>query len=252
MSVKDKIKILFYPEPVRTGAKVFDYCESLGFETTNYINAEGITAVFFNHPNPQCIYQPDNDLLELSKKHRVYNINCNNTRKSYVADIHLKVFGYNASVGKKFKGKMVRKSDLQYKRCEVIVSKYSYARHLHYMKFINTYSNGYYSNFRVPYYDGAIPCVVQIKKKDPFDRKSKTKLVIKKPSFWFSPEEIKKIRQFCVAMGLDYGEIDVLRDKNDKRIYIIDVNDKPGMGIMGKSQKVRDIFTEGFKQMILR
>jgi glutathione synthase/RimK-type ligase-like ATP-grasp enzyme len=40
----------------------------------------------------------------------------------------------------------------------------------------------------------------------------------------FSPAEINLIIKFCDAMGLDFGAIDVMRDKHDGRIYIVDVN----------------------------
>jgi hypothetical protein len=43
----------------------------------------------------------------------------------------------------------------------------------------------------------------------------------------FSHLEIKKINEFCRQIGMDYGELDVLRDKDSGRIYIIDSNNTP-------------------------
>ncbi|MGF9764980.1 hypothetical protein AAII07_59015 [Microvirga sp. 0TCS3.31] len=40
----------------------------------------------------------------------------------------------------------------------------------------------------------------------------------------FSAEEVSRIISFSRAMGLDYGELDILRDRTDGRIYIVDVN----------------------------
>lgn len=40
----------------------------------------------------------------------------------------------------------------------------------------------------------------------------------------FSREELEKITKFCDAMGLDFGALDVMRDKVSNRIYIVDVN----------------------------
>ena len=116
-----KQKLLFYPENVRKGSKVFAYCQWLGIENTDDINTDGIIAVFFNHPNPDCIYPKDDVLIELSKKYKVYNFHCNNTRKSHVAKIHKKVFGYNADVDKNYTGRVFRKSELQYQRNEEIL-----------------------------------------------------------------------------------------------------------------------------------
>jgi glutathione synthase/RimK-type ligase-like ATP-grasp enzyme len=42
-----------------------------------------------------------------------------------------------------------------------------------------------------------------------------------------SPEEVERIIRFCRRMGLDYGELDVLRHRDDGRIYIVDVNTTP-------------------------
>jgi hypothetical protein len=43
----------------------------------------------------------------------------------------------------------------------------------------------------------------------------------------FSEKEIHAIRQFCFLMGLDYGELDILRHHPDGRIYVVDVNKTP-------------------------
>ena len=48
----------------------------------------------------------------------------------------------------------------------------------------------------------------------------------------FSAAEQQRILAFCHEMRLDFGELDVLRDDDDGRIYIIDANKTPaGMGI---------------------
>ena len=45
-----------------------------------------------------------------------------------------------------------------------------------------------------------------------------------------------KIAHFCEAMGLDFGAVDVMRDKHDGRIYVVDVN-KTCMPVLCLSQK---------------
>lgn len=39
--------------------------------------------------------------------------------------------------------------------------------------------------------------------------------------------EIALCQRFCRVMGLDYGELDILRDGKEGRIYIVDANDTP-------------------------
>lgn len=55
----------------------------------------------------------------------------------------------------------------------------------------------------------------------------------------FSNDEISHITQFCKAIGLDFGAIDVMRDKHDGRIYIVDVNKTcmPVLSLKIKEQK---------------
>ncbi|RYF95583.1 MAG: hypothetical protein EON95_00795 [Caulobacteraceae bacterium] len=48
------------------------------------------------------------------------------------------------------------------------------------------------------------------------------------PEAVFSPLELEAIAAFCRDMGLDWGGLDILRDK-DGRIYVVDVN-KTDMG----------------------
>ncbi|MGB0906947.1 MAG: hypothetical protein ACPGVT_05590 [Maricaulaceae bacterium] len=40
----------------------------------------------------------------------------------------------------------------------------------------------------------------------------------------FSTLERTRIKTFCKTIGLDFGAIDIMRDKSDGRIYIVDVN----------------------------
>ena len=44
------------------------------------------------------------------------------------------------------------------------------------------------------------------------------------PEAHFSPEERTLISQFCQKMKLDWGGLDILRDAEDNKIYIVDVN----------------------------
>ena len=101
-----------------------------------------------------------------------------------------------------------------------------------YEKLINNeVENGLVQDMRVPIFRKTIP-FVYLKYRPMEDRlvdRSHTlsKTVIVKVSAVLTEEEVGKIHQFCEKMGLDYGEIDVLRDRDDKKIYIVDVNNDP-------------------------
>lgn len=52
----------------------------------------------------------------------------------------------------------------------------------------------------------------------------------------FSAQEQENILAFCAAMHVDFGALDILRDKHDGRIYIVDIN-KTGMPVLMLSIK---------------
>ena len=51
-----------------------------------------------------------------------------------------------------------------------------------------------------------------------------TSCELREPEDVFSSTELDRIARFCARMQLDWGGLDILRDRNDGRIYIVDVN----------------------------
>jgi len=243
-------KILFYPNNVRKGGKVWAYCKWLGIENVTKAYKEGILAAFFTHPNPDCLYPKDKEIIKISKQFKVFNLDFNNAQKDYIYKVHKEIFGYNADIPEDYEGKIVRKSIFQYRKKETFVNKVIPVKNFTHMKFINTYKDGYHVDMRVPYFDGDIPIVVLKKKLTPFERKVEIESVEVKKCF--SSEEIFLIKEFCREINLDYGELDVLRDNKDGMIYVIDVNDKPALGFLQRSEYLREIFTQSFKKMIMK
>jgi len=47
------------------------------------------------------------------------------------------------------------------------------------------------------------------------------------PDAVFSVEELALILKLCNRMGLDYGELDIIRNRDNDRIYVLDVNNTP-------------------------
>jgi len=67
----------------------------------------------------------------------------------------------------------------------------------------------------------------------------------------FSQEEIKGISRFTNSIGLDFGEIDVLRDNDNGKIYITDVNDiAGGKGKLAGMEDVKDRYVYELKRML--
>jgi len=73
---------------------------------------------------------------------------------------------------------------------------------------------------------GRKPVVVFVKKKPATARFSiqNTSVVVKAPEDVFSAAEIAQLCTFCETMQLDWGGLDVLRERESGRLYVVDVN----------------------------
>jgi len=70
------------------------------------------------------------------------------------------------------------------------------------------------------------PIVVFLKKKPASARFSiqNTSVDVKRPDEVFSRADVAQIEKFCDAMQLDWAGLDVLRERESGRLYIVDVN----------------------------
>lgn len=75
--------------------------------------------------------------------------------------------------------------------------------------------------------------VVQVyKKRRPVERRfanANSEVTLAEPAAVFTAVERAMISRFCTAMGLDWGGVDVLRDRDSGELWIVDVN-KTDMG----------------------
>lgn len=73
---------------------------------------------------------------------------------------------------------------------------------------------------------GRKPVVVFVKQKPAAARFSiqNTSVVVKSPADVFSPAELAQLEHFCAVMQLDWGGLDVLREHESGRLYVVDVN----------------------------
>jgi hypothetical protein len=78
---------------------------------------------------------------------------------------------------------------------------------------------------------GGKPVVVFIKRREVTKRflNTNSEVLLRTPEEVFSPAELDQIAAFTREIGLDWGGVDVLRDRNDGKLYIVDAN-KTDMG----------------------
>ena len=78
---------------------------------------------------------------------------------------------------------------------------------------------------RVPIVGGIIPCVLFKTRNRGLRFTSKNRSIqIVSPLKYLTEQECQKIITYCRYIGLELGEIDILRSQEDGKIYIIDVN----------------------------
>ncbi len=89
---------------------------------------------------------------------------------------------------------------------------------------------GLVEDFRTPTIGGKPICVF-IKRRAVSERfaNANSEVELRTPEECFSAAEMERIADFCARMGLDWGGLDILRDRSDGRLYIVDAN-KTDMG----------------------
>jgi len=159
------------------------------------------------------------------------NHRVNDISKEHVTDIFEAVFKYSLRIDPAaFKGPAIKKSNANGMHdgviieCPVDVTKGE--PNFVYQRLIDSTFDGVTSeDLRVAYVLGEIALVYH--KKKPLNDRFGTQYLsvdVKSAADVFFNEEIGLIIKFCEKMGLDFGALDIMRDKHDGRIYIVDVN----------------------------
>lgn len=162
------------------------------------------------------------------------NFGCNDISKSRVSAAFEKASGESLSVDPTtFKGRMVEKSEMNAAHdgrilegpLEAPVEGKSYQRLID-----NEIPGGLVEDLRCCLVGGK-PVVV-FRKRRPLERRflnENVEVLLDEPRNCYSPDEIRVIEAFAAEIGLDWGGVDVLRDRATGKIFIVDAN-KTDMG----------------------
>jgi len=161
------------------------------------------------------------------------NGDCTDISKTHVASVFQDIFGYNLALDPQVAtGRFLEKDeangvhDASIHDAPCAQQPGRVYQHL----IDNKTADGTVLDYRCPTVYGGIPLVFL--KERPVDQRFanlNTRVRLATAEDCFSAEEIAQISEFCAAMHLDWGELDILRDAADGRIYIVDVN-KTDMG----------------------
>ena len=198
----------------------------------------------------------DSQLRDLAEDTEVINMNCLDISKKHVDTTFGQIFGYSTMLDPRtHHGVLVEKSNLNGKHDGHILEGPVHAagENRFYQKLIdNRTGDGYVVDIRVPVFKNEIPFVF-LKYKPLDDRFGlSVKAELTRIDEVCSRDEIEKCLHFCRQMGLDYGELDMGRDRNDGRLYILDVNNTPTIHYAGYTLRERrwilDRLTRAFEK----
>lgn len=163
---------------------------------------------------------------------RAFNYGCVDITKSRVAEVFAEVFGYPLALDPEAgAGLAVEKGEgngLHDGRVVQLPMRPRTGRT--YQRLIDNIENGLAVDLRTPFVGGR-PVVVFLKRRRLEDRfaNHNCSVGMARPRDVFSDDEIEKLGVFCRAMRLDWGGLDILRDRTSGRLYVVDVN-KTDMG----------------------
>lgn len=178
-------------------------------------------------------YHGIRSILQIKDPAIFINSACVNISKSLVGKLNESIFGYPLDVDPiSFTGYAVCKSDDNATHDGEIIScpitEDKVRREKVYNVLIDNTECGFAVDFRVPFAMGF--CGFFYEKKRPIANRFANKnssVMIRKIEDEFSDDELNSIEKFFTEIGLDYGEIDVLRDNRTGKLFIVDVAKTP-------------------------
>ena len=179
-------------------------------------------------------------LEPFEKQEAAINWRCTDVSKNHVSRVFADVFGYDLLVDPTtYVGRVVKKSDRNATHdgevIECPIAAEDVTPGYVYQKAIDNRrvdADGFYE-YRVPVLGRTLP--VAYVKYRPLDAQFKAfdGVDVVAPDSVLSETEQRQILAFTEAMGMEYGELDVLRDRGDGRIYVVDANDTPSGPVRG-------------------
>ena len=218
--------ILCYPQRPKPLHSFYSICHALGLTITSDPRKSSVAVMHFEDAT---VRAEDPVLGERGKYTKVINGACNDIGKEKVEDVFSHVFGYGMRIDPRtFNGPCVQKSnrnaanDGQIVECPREPEK-GYV----YQKLIDTQEGDMAVDMRLSIFNDKLP-LAYLRYKHISDRFRNTKKSVRVPvQDILSEDEQRTIIRFCQMLGLDYGELDLIREKSDGKLYIVDANNTP-------------------------
>jgi hypothetical protein len=222
-------KLFAYPHYPSRGSTLYKIGNQLGYNVSNKLSGNIEAVVYWEY----LTYREEYALMEdIEPNIRVVNLNSRDISKVFVDEVHNRVFGYSTIVNPlEYNGQIVKKNDINAKHDgEILQGPLKEVEDgFIYQKLIdNTHGDNLVMDYRVPIVNKTLDFIyLKYRNQSVRFTNSTQKTDLVGINEVFSDSEIEYIDAFCRKIKLDYGELDILRDKNDGKIYIVDVNNTP-------------------------
>jgi hypothetical protein len=222
-------KLFAYPHYPSRGSTLYKIGNQLGYNVSNKLSGNIEAVVYWEY----LTFREEFELMEdVEPNIRVVNLNSRDISKIFVDEVHNIVFGYSTIIDPlEYDGQIVKKNDINAKHDGEIIQgpiKEIEEGYIYQMLIDNSHKEDLVMDYRVPVVKTTLDFVyLKYRNKSVRFTNSTQKTDVVDINQVFSESEIEYIDAFCRRMKLDYGELDILRDKNSGKIYIVDVNNTP-------------------------
>lgn len=216
-----QLRVAFTPEAPRYFHAAYLLCERLNVD----IVPDGDADVIFHWADVTVREDPPPDLDPRAINARVRDIS-----KRHVSEVHAQVFGYDLQP-EPGDTEVVEKSDANATHDGRVVERPSGAAGTVVERLIdNRLDEHLVTDFRVSVLDGRIVCTLQRYRpiSARFSHSGNVVTVVVETDGAFDPDEQARLVGMCKAMGADWADLDVLRDRSSGRLYVVDVNPTRG------------------------
>lgn len=223
LGLAPRLTVLCHPAVPSPHQVLYKVCAASGFRITGDPEAPHDVAFHTMKTRGAC---------RLPASTPVVNRACADVSKRRVARAFAEAFGYDLTVDPTaHHGPIVEKSDENHAHDGRVLDGPLDPDEVRadrvYQRLVETTEGEEVVDLRTPIYGGEIPIVIEKRRPVPrrFDNFQRN-LRLHEPCAAFSDDERERLRRFTSLLGLEFGELDVLRDR-DGRLYVVDANNRP-------------------------
>src|SRR5262245_33680617 len=177
------------------------------------------------------LFWPNKETPEEQSYPELINGRCININKTVVTKHFESIFGYGYAIDpREPSGPYVRKSDENAKHDgQILEGSREPEPGFVYQRFINiVVDENTGEDIRLIFMRGLLPfCYRKRRPLQIWFQQQSTFARIEETSALITHAEASRVSALCDAMGLEYGEVDCLRDRDDRRLYVMDVSRTP-------------------------